>query len=142
RGWLRDTDPEYFSYAHSATAALPFIGNPPRDELLQLAMDHPDLGVSLEAAWASAKVGMERGIRQLSRYARNINSAATAIQLLTELGREDAIPPEALDADFQAMAEMVQWLSHPNEFGEPPAKIALYDTREIFWPPTNDRRQV
>ena len=142
RGWLRDLNPEHFSYAHSATAALPFIGNPPRDELLQLAMDHPDLGVSVEAAWASAKVGMERGIRELSRYAGNINSAATAIQLLTELGREDAIPPEAQDADFQAMAEMVQWLSHPNEFGEPPAKIALYDTREIFWPPTNDRRQV
>ena len=31
RKWLADPDPEHFSYAHSATAALPFIENPHRD---------------------------------------------------------------------------------------------------------------
>ena len=40
------------------------------------------------------------------------------------------------------MAEMVNWLSHPNEFGHPPSKIELYDTRTLFWPPTNDQRTV
>jgi hypothetical protein len=142
RGWLRDLDPDRFSYAHSATASLPFISNPPRDELLQLAMDHPDSGVSVEAEWAAAKIGMERGIRELRRYARNINTSAIAMRYLSELGREDAIPEECQEPEFQAMAEMVHWLSHPNEFGEPPTKITLYDSRELYWPPTDDRRSV
>lgn len=142
RGWLRDTDPERSSYAHSATATLPFISNLTRAELLQLAMDHFDPDVSVEAAWAAGKVGMERGISELARFAKQVNTAAKAIHLLGELGREDAIPAEAQDPDFQAMAEMVQWLSHPNEFGEPPTRISLYDSRELFWPPTNDRRRV
>lgn len=142
RAWLRDLDPESFSYAHSATAALPFIPEPFRTELLELAMDHPDTGVSMEAGWACGKIGSERGIRRLADYATRVNTSKTALRYLEELGREDAIPPVAREPDFQATAEMAEWLAHPNEFGEPPESLELYDTRELFWPPTNDRRQV
>jgi hypothetical protein len=142
RAWLRDLDPGSFSYARSATAALPFIPEPFRTELLELAMDHPDTGVSMEAGWACGKVGSERGIRRLADYATRVNTAKTALRYLEELGREDAIPPAARVPDFQATAEMAEWLAHPNEFGEPPESLELYDTRELFWPPTNDRRLV
>jgi hypothetical protein len=37
---------------------------------------------------------------------------------------------------------MCRWLAHPMEFGKPPTHIELYDTRELFWPPTGDRRRV
>jgi hypothetical protein len=142
RSWLRDVDPESYSYAHSAAAALPFISEPVRSELSQLAMDHPDAGVSIEAAWSAAKLGQQRGIAQLARYACDVKTSIMACHYLTELKREDAIPAEAQDPEFQARAEMVSWLAHPNEFGEPPDAIEKYDSRELYWPPTNDRRRV
>jgi hypothetical protein len=37
---------------------------------------------------------------------------------------------------------MCQWLEHPNEYGRPPDKIELADSKEIFWPPTQDRRRL
>jgi hypothetical protein len=40
------------------------------------------------------------------------------------------------------MAEMCDWLAHPQEFGLPPEEIELYDTREMLWPPTNDWRPL
>ena len=61
---------------------------------------------------------------------------------LKELKRMDAIPDEANDPDFLAMAEMCDWLAHPQEFGQPPDEIELYDTREMLWPPTNDWRPL
>ena len=65
-----------------------------------------------------------------------------ACTYLRELDREEAIPERANDPTFKATAEMSHWLSHPNEFGRIPDELELFDTREIFWPPTNDRRQV
>ncbi|HEX7862679.1 MAG TPA: hypothetical protein VF773_20260 [Verrucomicrobiae bacterium] len=142
RKWLRNLNPDQFSYAHSATAALPFLSEPARTELLELALDHPSEDVSVEAAWAAARIGSARGVRELAKYATRVNTAIVAIQYLEELGREDAIPQEASDPDFRAKAAIVNWLSHPNEFGEPPESIDLMDTRHLFWPPTKDLRQV
>jgi hypothetical protein len=138
--WL--TDPENFSYAHSAAASLPFLRSPERDALMALAMEHVDPGVQMEAAWASARLGGDGGIKLLARFALEVPHAAAAIEYLRELGREDAVPESSRTADFQAAAEMSQWLAHPNEFGRPPQELAQVDTRELYWPPTNDRRQV
>jgi WD40 repeat protein len=55
-------------------AALPFVGNPERDQLFGLAMDHPDAGVQIEAAWASAKLGSESALRVLARYCLELNT--------------------------------------------------------------------
>jgi hypothetical protein len=142
RGWLRDLDPKHLSWGTTATTALPFISEPARSELLQLAMDHPYSNVSLEAAWAAAKVGQERGITLLARYALDVNTSAHALAYLRELNREDAVPAAARDPDFRAMADMVSWLNHPCEYDAVPDAIEQYDTRELFWPPTNDRRRV
>ena len=40
------------------------------------------------------------------------------------------------------MAEMCEWLAHPNEFCRAPDTISLFDTRKLFWPPTGDERQL
>lgn len=138
--WL--VDRERFSYGHSAAASLPFLRSPERDSLMALAMEHVDPGVQMEAAWASARLGGEGGVKLLARFALEMEHAAAAIEYLRELDREDAVPESSRSPDFQAAAEMSQWLAHPNEFGEPPAELSLVDTREIYWPPTNDRRQV
>ncbi len=142
RDLLRNPDPKDYSYAHSASTALPFISEPARSELLELAMDHPDVVVSMEAAWAAAKIGQERGVTYLARHAANVITSGNACQYLQELNRYDAIPVAAKEPDFKAMAEMARWLSHPMEYGKPPDAIELYDTRELFWPPTNDRRKL
>ena len=61
---------------------------------------------------------------------------------LIELGAENRIPLHAKSEDFKAISEMCQWLAHPMEFGRPPHEIRQVDTRELFWPPTNDRRKL
>ncbi|HMG84218.1 MAG TPA: hypothetical protein VK574_00660 [Terracidiphilus sp.] len=61
---------------------------------------------------------------------------------LTELGAKDRIPLKSKSDDFKAIAEMCQWLAHPNEMGSPPHDIRQVDARELFWLPTSDRRKL
>lgn len=140
RRWLTNTDSSEFSYAHSATAALPFISDPGRDELLKLAMNHPDAGVQIEAAWAAAKLGREDGIQRLVRYCCDFNHAQTAKRYLSELGREDAIPAAANEPGFAALAEFAQWLAHPNELGRAPDELEIVDHRTLSWPPEQEAK--
>lgn len=142
RHWLRSSNKDEFSFAHSSAAALPFISEPEREQLLALAMDHPDSAVQMEAAWASARLGSDAGIKFLIRLCRDRNYSTTACAYLEELGRDDLIPEEANEPNFRAMADMCDWLADPQEYGRPPDEIELYDTRELFWPPTNDVRRL
>ena len=105
-------------------------------------MDHPNAGVQMEAAWASAYRGGTAGLTFLARMCEDPRHSTAAQRYLNELGQGARVPPKALEPDFQAMAQMCNWLEHPNEFGEPPTDITLYDTRELNWLPTNDRRRV
>lgn len=142
RGWLMNSRCEEYSYALSATTSLPSISAPFRNKLLALAMDHSDPKVQLEAAWASAKLGSTAGLKMLARMCLDPNHSTTAVAYLDELGKSDAIPSGARDPNFQAMAELCDWLAHPQEFGAPPTHIELFDTRIIYWPPTDDRRRL
>jgi hypothetical protein len=135
RGWLMNSDSEENSYAHSATAALPFVCNPEREELQGIAGRHPDPGVRMEAAWAGAKTGDELGLKQLVDFCTDFNHAQTAQHYLAELGREELIPVSAKEPDFMALAEFARWLAHPNELGKPPDKLEIIDHRLIAWPP-------
>lgn len=134
RGWLEDRDPENFSYAHSATAALPFLTSDSRDDLLAFAMDHVDAGVQMEAAWAAAKLGRPAGVRLLSQYCLDVCHSETACRYLKELDFENEIPEAALEPTFQARSEFAQWLAHPNELGTPPDEVDVVDSRELDWP--------
>lgn len=138
--WLSDKNEETFSYALSATAALPFIDQLARDQLLPIGYGHPDPLVRVEAAWAQARSGDSDGIVRLAQLCLDPCFSRTAQQYLEELGRDDEIPEMAKDPEFQAVAEMANWLAHPSEFGRPPDGIEVFDKLELFWPPTNDHR--
>jgi hypothetical protein len=137
--WLADRDEEHFSYAVSATAALPFITRPELNSLLALAFDHLSPDVQMEAAWAAGKLGRESGIQWLVRACLDVNISSKAKQYLTELDREDAIPAAANDPTFQARSEFAQWLAHPNELGKTPDEVEVYDHRVLAWPPERER---
>ncbi|MGI8981916.1 MAG: HEAT repeat domain-containing protein [Pirellulaceae bacterium] len=95
KGWIESADELQFSYAQSAAASLPFIRNPERDQLLAVAMDHPDPPVQLEAAWASSRIGSESGLKMLARFCMEPELGSIACKYLVELGKEDMIPEEA-----------------------------------------------
>ncbi|QJX00006.1 hypothetical protein [Frigoriglobus tundricola] len=140
--WLTDPDEEHFHSAHSAAAALPFLAAKNRTALAALAMDHPAVRVQMEAAWASAYLGGTAGLKFLARLCEDPRHSLTARRYLDDLGQSDRVPAPVREPDFEAMAQMCQWLAHPSEHGRPPEEIELYDTRELDWPPTNDRRRL
>jgi hypothetical protein len=140
--WMKSEEPDEYSFAQSATTALPYLTCAERDQLMSLALEHPDETVQLEAAWASAKLGSEGGVKLLTRFCLDPAHSSQARAYLEELDREEVIPEEALDPDFQALSELCAWLAHPQEYGEIPDTLELYDSRRIYWPPTDDERQV
>ncbi|WP_109489230.1 hypothetical protein [Occallatibacter savannae] len=139
--WVRETG-DRSSHALSAAASIPFLSPRVRGEVQTLANQHPDRGVQLEAAWAAAACGDERGFQKLEAASAVPQDAAAAMHYLTELGAENRIPPQSRTDDFKAISEMCQWLGHPNEFGAPPEEIQQVDARELFWPPKDDRRKL
>ena len=142
QAWLVARDEDQYSYAHSATASIPFIRQPERDQLLALALGHPDVGVQMEGAWASAKLGSETGLKLLVRYCLDANYSQQARQYLVELGREDAVPGEALAPAFQAKATFANWLAYPNELGRVPDEVQIVDQRKLAWPPDGERKSL
>ena len=141
-GYLTDGDPERYSFAHSATAALPFVSRPERDRLLALALDHPDERVQLEGAWASAMLGSEGGLKLLKHRCLDPRYNGIARAYLAELEREDAVPPEAFEPSLVARAELCMWLAHPGEFGRVPDEVEVFDRRRMYWPPSDDEREL
>lgn len=112
--WIQSSDPNEYSYACSAATGLPFLTHPARDRLLDLAGQHPDRSVQMEALWAQAKLGRPEASEHLRRLCLDPRASATARAYLEELGLREALPAEANEPDFQAVAGMSHWLAHPN----------------------------
>jgi hypothetical protein len=142
RAWLTDLADNSKSYFQSATAALPWIDEPARTEFLSLAQAHPAPLVQMEVAWVKAKLGNPEGIDCLQGFASNLLYAERAQAYLQEFGVEAAVLPPEDNPDFWALSTTATWLSDPNEFGRMPDELEIYDTQVLFWPPTDDRRQV
>ena len=140
RVWLTDEDPDHFSYAHSAAASLPFLTD--SREFFTLAQEHPDVAVRMEAAWAAARGGDVLAVARLQDWSKDPKTRKRAVTYLKELGYEPAPLPEEERLRLDALAEMSQWLEHPSEFGRAPDQLEVYDHRRLFWPPTNDERDV
>lgn len=140
RAWL--TDAGATSIARSAAASLAFLAGPDREGLLALAMDHPSLSVQMEGALASARLGSESALKFLARTCLDPSHSVSAIGHLARLGREELVPAQALEADFQAVAELASWLGDPAEYGQPPDALEIVDTRTMYWPPTADERRL
>ena len=122
---LRRREP--LSTTHNATRSWP------------LRLDHPDARGANGGSLGAAKFGREAGIEWPAHSCLDVNLSERAKRYLEELGHADAIPAESQDADFQAKAEFAQWLAHPNELGRPPDDLEIVDSRELVWPPDQER---
>jgi hypothetical protein len=140
--WLADPNRHHYPYAKSAAAALAFVDEATRTKLLPVADAHPDGLVRLEGAWARAHSGDAAGITALAKLALDPRYTAAAREYLVELNRADAMPKETEEKDFQALATFSAWISQPQEMGRVPDKLERLDSRELFWPPTADRRRL
>lgn len=131
-----------FSTAVSATTAIPFLNKEYQDVLLPLSREHPFIDVSIESAWSGSKIGHENSIKQLIEYSKDYHYALKSINYLEELGLKKYLPESSKDKEFMALAEMSDWLRHPNEFGAYPDKAEIHDKRELFWPPLNQVKEL
>lgn len=126
----------------SVCYALSLMPGPEALELLEQAKEHPDPEVRLEALYGRTRLGVPGAEEELARATLDPVIALRAREYLEELGKAHLIPQGAKDPVHMAKAEMVSWLMHPNEFGEPPDSIELWDRRVLDWPPTGDRREL
>jgi hypothetical protein len=142
RDWLAKQEVEDTGPAFDAAVAVAFLSGPERDDLLTLAMNHPDSEVRMEAAWAAARLGQERGLQALVEFCLDLHCSERATRYLAELNREDRVPPESRDPEFAARAEFAAWLAHPNELARQPDEVTIVDQREFVWPPDGQRRRL
>ncbi len=136
--WLRDETDES-SPAFQVALSLAFVDAPIREKLLPLALAHKVRSVQLEAAWADAKHDGTKGLQLLQKACLDEKESVRAQQYLDEVEKSDQIPPAALEAKFAAKAKMTDWLQHPQELGEPPFTMEIYDQRELYWPPSKKK---
>lgn len=139
---VKNSKSEDESYVVSATASIPFLDKEYQDKLLGLVNDYKNIDIQIEAAWAGAKIGNEKSIDKLVNFAKDYKYSTKAVNYLNELHLENKIPTEINNSDFQALAEMCNWLSHPNEFGSYPDQAIIFDKRNLYWPPTKDTRTI
>jgi len=142
RAWLEDPDPEKSGHAHSAALGAAFIHTKDRDALIALALKHPGQDVALEGAWADVRTGGKQGLELLKEACLRVHDSRRARDYLEELDHEGDIPKAALEPAFAAQAELSRWLQHPNELGTAPLSIEVYDHKKLFWPPTEDQREM
>ena len=131
--WLEDRESEGYQAAYSAAITLAFTNQNSRDALLGTAFEHPERSVKLEAAWAAAYCGDQRGVELLQKLCLDVHSSSLAQTYLEEVDLENKIPKEVAEPKFAAMAEFSGWLQHPNELGEVPDDVTVVDQRELTW---------
>ena len=125
-----------------AASAIPFLSPGFARALMDKARAHRDPVVRIKAAWAAAGMGDAEGQGQLVQFCLDPRYALVAMAHLEDLGLSGSVPAAAREPGALAMAEMSEWLAHPSELGQYPDEVSVYDTREIFWPPTKDRRRL
>jgi hypothetical protein len=120
--------------AKTAAISLAFIEQAEWRDLLELGLKHSEQEVVLEAAWAGARRGDTSSVAKLVEMSRDVRFSDKAVRYLGEVGRESEIPAEVQQPDFRALAEMANWLAHPNELGRAPDKVEIVDKRKFNWP--------
>lgn len=139
--WLEAKGEKEQSTAYDAAVSLAHLSNRNLDALFQLAIEHPDVDVQMEGAWAAGMQGRTDELRVLVEYCKDVRYSSRAIEYLSEIGREDLVPREANEEDFRAQAEFTQWLAHPNELGEFPERVEIVDQRDLIWPMEKESRR-
>ncbi|KFE68371.1 hypothetical protein DB31_7608 [Hyalangium minutum] len=142
RRYLESESENDYGPALAACYALALIPGAEALVLLERATQHPDPEVRLEALYARSRQGVPGAVEALAQATLDPLMALRAREYLQELGKAHLRPQEADDPVLLAKAEMISWLRHPNEFGEEPESIELWDRRVFDWPPTGDRREL
>jgi hypothetical protein len=140
--WLSQRDSGKLFQVWQSAIAIQWLGADLRAPLIELAAAHPHPEVKVELAGSLAALGDPRGFEDLIVLCREPSLAGIAQDRLTKLGAADQIPVECSEPDFQAMIAMAEWLSSPMEYGRLPSKVSVRARRTMFWPPTQDVREM
>lgn len=144
--WLREAiaveNPANSYVPCLAAAALPYISDPPRQELLAAALDHCEAAVQIEAARAAAKLGLLEGLKRLAQACADVRLSRRAQTYLETLGRQDLIPLSARDPSFRARAELADWLASPDGLGRAADELEVIDHRVLAWPPEREPKPL
>ncbi len=114
--------------------ALAWIGNPQHVGVLYRASEVSHRQLKTEAAYALARLGQEAGIELLVQMTAEPGVRGRAIRYLEELGQADRIPSEYRTPEARAESELAVWLAQPTQFGAPPHRLQVVDSRRLYWP--------
>jgi HEAT repeat protein len=142
RRFIQSESENDYGPALAACYALALIPGAEALELLELATQHPDPEVRLESLYSRSRQAVPGAVEALAQATLDPVMALRAREYLKELGKSSLRPKAADDPVLVAKAQLISWLRHPNEFGEAPASIELWDRRVLHWPPTRDRREL
>jgi hypothetical protein len=140
--WLSNHDDHGLTKAWQSAIALQWLDPDRRIRLIELASAHPHHEVKVELAGTLAALGDPAGYDLLIALCKEPSLAGIALERLSALGAADRIPTACSAPDFQAMLEMADWLSSPMEYGRLPSKVSVRARRTMFWPPTQDIREM
>lgn len=118
--------------------ALGLIGGSVAIESLLQAQELAHRRIQAEAAAALARLGDQRGKDHLIELAADPVARLRAVTYAEEIGLGEQIAEDQKTPLALAESELASWLANPEQFGFPPSKIELLDTRTQFWPSYED----
>jgi hypothetical protein len=122
------------SLAVSLCDALALIGDQRAVPVLENALAVGHRRMRTEAAAALARLGQERGIKELANMAVEPVARLRVIAYAEELDILDRLDETYLTPQSKAEAELALYLAEPTQFGLPPTDCELVDCREQYWP--------
>ena len=118
---LRDERDEPIRALYLAIAG--FVGSEAVIDPLRAAADGASPYPASFAIASLLRRGHEVPDQAIERVAADLRERATIYRLLSELNATDRIPSSYRTRDAFAETDMVGWLSHPGELGEPPEAL-------------------
>ena len=113
------------------TVMKAFVDDPELRMALQAAVGHENAQVAFAAYRACRAVGSEDACKAIERFAADPSTRLDLFELLRAARQIDRFPQEWQTQESFAEADMVRWLMHPNEYGQPPQKIKLVKARIV-----------
>ena len=107
-------------------------------EVLLKAASVPHRRIRVEAFAALAKMGNEKGKRQLIALTSEPSIRLRALEYAKELDFLDEIDPQYLTDASLAESRLAMWLGQPTQMGIPPTRLELIDQRTQYWPGYDD----
>src|SRR6185437_13231302 len=114
--------------------ALAMIGEPSVTGKLHQALELSHRRLRTEAAFALASLEDDRGAEVLAQMAAEPVVRPRALAYLEELGMLSRAGEADRSPAARAEGELAAWLALPMQFGLPPQKLELFDSRRQHWP--------